>query len=150
MIPLSLEVVTPTLYAFAETFAQRVLSERKESLRQFLNHEEEIYRVIFSYYVLDVRFNVAKEDSHRTCASILLNNGIVNGDEEGIRTLSRPVHHEYWQMAQTDTYWIAGRRRTLDGLETFSTVVGKWRENEKQRLEDRQELLNRLRSTLTG
>ncbi|HEX6903295.1 MAG TPA: hypothetical protein VF789_26500 [Thermoanaerobaculia bacterium] len=146
----SLEAITPALYAFAEAFAQRVLSERKESLRQFLAQEELIYQTAFKFYVFALQIGMAREDSYLSFADHLCNNGILNGDKEGIKNLSRPVHDEYWRMAQSDSYWINGRFRSFEGIDKFSTVVGKWRESEKKRLEDRQELLNRLRSTLAG
>jgi hypothetical protein len=148
MVPL--EAVTPTLYALAEAFAQRVLSERKDSVRQFLKHEEIIYKTAFQFYVHADQVRMAKDDCHRDFANYLRNNGILNDDEEKIRILSRPVHDEYWRMAQSDFYWVDGKRRAYDAIDEYSSVLGKWRKNETKRLEDKREFMNQLRSTIAG
>lgn len=149
MISLPLDAVTPTLYALAEKFAERIYILRKDSIRQFLNQEERIYEAAFKFYVFAKQVGMGSGDNHRFFADYLHNHLILDDEEDRIKILSEPIHQEYWLMAQSDSYWLDGRRCAYEGIDRFSIVIGKWRENEKKKLEDKQTRMSELRRALT-
>lgn len=139
--------VTPAFYALARELAPRVAAENQRTLRELLEKEGELYVLAFELF-RSVGHMLRREAVREIFVNTLSGEMLVTADKETILRLGRPVHDEYWTMADEPHYWVADDEQDRAALRTFDDVVEMWRKDKQQKIEDNVTFLSRWKRAL--
>jgi len=116
----------PSEFAFCAALSAPVVETHKALIREFLRHEEQLYKLTFKLFPLFMVDGLKKDLLSKMFCDAVFNKPIIISDAKFINELGPYTFDEYWLMAFKPAYWPENGQNGNDLLE-HSDVVQKWR-----------------------